>query len=239
MGAQKQKTKVNQTTQSAPWAAQQPFITDAFKGAQTNYQNSGPNADMMAAWNMARDNATNPNSGFGMSRKYYTDIMNSGGYDPNVFANISSPIMASINSQFMGSGRTGGGLQGIDLADTITKAYSPFAVNQMNMAAGALPQMDAQNTNALYNIGRQQYDLPNEALRNYYGIIGANNWGGTSNTRGTTTNTTSGNTLGQIAGAATGLLGSAIMGGFNPLSMLSGSSSIYNPTMVGTPYTVK
>lgn len=179
----KSKSQTTKTT-STPWAPQGDALKDVFTNAQNLYKtNSGPNADMTAAWNMARDNATNPNSGFGKAKTYYTGILDSGGYDDNVFKSISSPIIANVNSLFTGSGRSGSGLQGIDLADTITKAFSPFAVSQTNMAANALPQIDAQNTNALYGIGQQQYDMPWNALSNYYGIIGSGNWGGTTKTK--------------------------------------------------------
>lgn len=216
----KSKSQTTKTT-STPWAPQGDALKDVFTNAQNLYKtNSGPNADMTAAWNMARDNATNPNSGFGKARSYYEGILNSGGYDDNVFKNITSPIIANVNSQFMGSGRTGGGLQGIDLMDTMTKAFSPFAVSQANMAASALPQIDAQNANAMYGIGQQQYDMPWNALGKYYGIIGSGNWGGTTKTK-----TPGQSMLPQLLGAGIGLAGSALSGGVIPPNVGMGMGS--------------
>lgn len=198
-----------QKTKTKPWAPQADALKTAFGNAQTTYTNSAtPNADMTAAWNQTRNTSNDPNSGYNQSRGYYNDILKNGGYNDAVFNNMASPIIANVTSQFMGSGRTGGGLEGIDLTKQLTDAYAPYAAQQTNMAAQNLPQMEGQQTNALYNIGQQQYQYPWQNLNNYYGIVGGNNWGGT-----TTNKTSAPSTLSQIAGAGVGLLGSGISGG--------------------------
>lgn len=217
MGSSNQKTK----TKTAPWKVQQPYIKDIFSQSQSLFNaNKDPNADMKAAWDRTRANLNDPSSGYGLAKDYYTGILNSGGYDKNVFDNISSPILASINSQFMGSGRSGGGLQGIDLADTITKAYSPFAVQQANMAASNLPQLENAGNNALYSIGQQEYAYPWQNLQNYAGLAAGQNWG----SQGTTT--TPGTPVWQtLLGAGVGLAGSALSGGMIPPSVGMGVGS--------------
>lgn len=204
-----QKTKTSST--SAPWATQQPYLTDAFKQAQTTFNaNQTPNQNLSMGWNLARDNALNPNSGFNKARDYYKGVIDSGGYDPNVWANISSPIIAGVTSQFMGSGRTGGGLEGINLTNELTKAYAPFAINQVNNAAGSLPMLDANAVNGLVNAGQQEFQFPWQNLGNYFDIVGGNSWGGT--TSGVNTASTP-SPFSQIAGAGIGLAGSALSGG--------------------------
>jgi len=206
-----------QKTKTKPLAWQADALKDTFGQAKTTYQNSAtPNADMNSAWNMTRNASTDQNSGYNQSRNYYNDVLKNGGYNDAVFNNMASPIIANVTSQFMGSGRTGGGLEGIDLTKELTNAYAPWAAQQTNMAAQNLPQLEGQQANAMYNIGNQQYQYPWQNLNNYYGIVGGNNWGGT-----TTSKTPAQSTLAQIGGAGLGLLGSGISGGmFNPTASI-------------------
>lgn len=234
------KDSGKQKTKSKPWAAQTPYLKDAFGQAQTTFNNSAtPNADMNAAWNQTRNNSSDQTSGYNQSRGYYGNILANGGYDDGVFKNMAAHIIPSVTSQFMGSGRTGGGLEGVNLTDQLTQAYAPFATSQANMAASALPQLEGNQANALYNIGQQQYQYPWQNLNNYYGVVGGNNWGGQTTTSGGQPSM-----LQQGIGAGVGILGSALQGGMmgGPLGAVLGgaggaASSIYNPTMAFTPYT--
>lgn len=196
-----QKTK----TTAKPWAPQAEALKGVFGTAKDVYgAGSSPNADMQAAWAMTRDNINNPNSGYGKAKSYWDNVLATGGYDDNVFKNISSKIIPTVTSQFMGAGRSGSGLEGINLTDQLTQSFSPFAIGQANMAANALPSMEANATNALGTIGQQQFDYPWQNLGNYYGIIGGNNWGGT------TINKTPGPSTGMtLAGGLLGGLGTA------------------------------
>ena len=204
-----QKTKTSST--ASPWSTQTPYLKDAFAQAQNTFRaNQTPNANLQMGWNLARDNVMDPNSGFGKAKNYYKGVIDSGGYDENVWQNISSPIIAGITSQFMGSGRTGGGLEGINLTNELTRAYAPIAAQQANMAASNLPMLDANAANGLVNAGQQQFQFPWQNLGNYFDIVGGNNWGGT--TSGVNTIPTP-SPFSQIAGAGLGLAGSAISGG--------------------------
>ena len=177
VGGQSQKTK------TTPWKAQTPYLKDAFAGAQDAYQaGMTPNANLTAGWSALANNATDPNSGINQSKDYWNKILSSGGYDENVYNNIASHVLPTVNSQFMGSGRTGGGLQGIDLTKEMMQAYSPFAVGQANSAAQNLPMLDQQGANNLLQAGQGQSQYPWQNLNNYYGVVGANNWGGTQKT---------------------------------------------------------
>lgn len=201
MGSSTKKQK----TKTAPWKAQQPFIKDTFTQGQNLYNSSAtPNADLTGAWNMTRNNLSDPNSGYNKSMGYYKNVMDTGGYDKGVFDNMASPIIANVTSQFMGSGRTGGGLEGIDLTKQLTNAYAPYAAQQMNMAAANLPQLEGQGTNALYNIGQQQYQYPWQNLQNYQNVVAGNNWGSQ-----TTSKVPVPSTLAQIGGYIVGNMGQA------------------------------
>lgn len=206
-GSQKVKT----SSTSTPWATQTPFIKDAFGQAQTAY-NAGktPNADMQASWNMTRNNVNDPTSGSNQAKGYWSNVLQNGGYDENVWQNISSPIIADITSRFMTSGRTGGGLEGVNLAKELTTAYSPFAINQANLAASQLPMLEAGQAAELGAIGDQQFAYPWQNLNNYYNIIGGQNWGGTTNG---VTKTPTPSPFSQALGAGVGLAGSALSGG--------------------------
>jgi hypothetical protein len=206
-GSNKTKT----TTTSTPWAPQGAALQDIFKSAKTAYQGGmNPNEDMTAGWDMMRSNINDPNSGYGQAKGYWGNVLANGGYDENVFKNIASKVIPTVTSQFMGSGRTGSGLEGINLTDQLTQSFSPFAIGQANMAAQNLPMMEANAAQSLTDIGNEQFAYPWQNLGNYYNIIGGGNWGGT--TKGVT-KTPAPSMLQQIGGAGVGLLGSAFSGG--------------------------
>jgi len=234
-GSQKVKTT------ATPWAPQGTALQDVFKNAKDVY-NAGknPNADLTSGWNMARANVTDPNSGYGQAKNYWSNVLANGGYDDNVFKNIASHVIPGVTSQFMGSGRTGSGLEGINLTDQLTQSFSPFAIGQANMAANNLPMLDMNAAQSLTDIGNQQAQFPWQNMGNYYNIIGGNNWGGN------TTSKTSGGGPGigqQIGGAALGILGGALKGGImgGPVGAFmggigGGASSFFNPTNIGGVY---
>ena len=220
-------------TSTAPWKVQTPYLKDAFSGAQDAY-NAGktPNANLTAGWSALANNATDPNSGLNTAKGYWGNVLSNGGYDDNVFKNIESSVLPAVNSQFMGSGRTGGGLQGIDLTKELTQSFSPFAIGQANLAAQNLPMLDAQGAQSLLSAGQGEYAYPWQNLNNYYGVVGGNNWGGT-----TTTKTPQPSTLAQIGGYIVGNMGQAasMLSGV-PMGGGGGGSAFYNPTNIGGVY---
>lgn len=226
-----QKTKTSST--ASPWSTQTPYLKDAFAQAQNTFRaNQTPNANLQAGWNLARDNALGPNSGFSKARDYYKGVIDNGGYDENVWQNISSPVIAGVTSQFMNSGRTGGGLEGINLTNELTRAYAPFAINQVNNAASNLPMLEANAANGLVNAGQQEFQFPWMNLGNYWDIVGGNNWGGT--TSGVNSMATP-SPFAQIGGYILGNAGKAasMFGGGGGGA---GPSPIWNPTNAGGVY---
>jgi hypothetical protein len=136
-------------------------------------------------------------SGDAGARGYVNDVMggkylNSDPYSDNVFQNIQSKVMPSVNSQFMGSGRYGSNLQTDTATRALTESYAPYASQQyqsgldrMGQAAGMAQDMYQQDVanrfgaagmaptfaandwtdiNALSNIGGQEQELAQKEL---------------------------------------------------------------------------
>jgi precorrin-3B methylase len=136
-------------------------------------------------------------SGDAGARGYVNDVMggkylNSDPYSDNVYQNIQSKVMPSVNSQFMGSGRYGSNLQTDTATRALTESYAPYASQQyqsgldrMGQAAGMAQNMyntdvanrfgaanmapmfaanDWTDINALSNIGGQQQQLGQQEL---------------------------------------------------------------------------
>ena len=199
-------------------------------------------------------------SGDPNSKGYVQDVLagkylNSDPYKDQVFQNIQSKVLPSVNSQFMGSGRYGSDSHAGTMTTDLTNAYAPYASQQyqqgldrMNWAAGMSNDMynqdvgnrqwaagmaptwaanDWTDINALSNIGGQQQQLgqqelndavarwqyyqqlPYDKLGQYLNNIGGN-YGGTVVGK---TSTPTPSMWSQVAGAGTGLLGSALSGG--------------------------
>lgn len=136
-------------------------------------------------------------SGDAGARGYVNDVMggkylNSDPYSDQVFQNIQSKVLPSVNSQFMGSGRYGSDSHAGTMTTDLTNAYAPYASQQyqqgldrmgqaasmaQNMyntdvanrfgAAGMAPTFAANDwtdINALSNIGGQQQQLGQQEL---------------------------------------------------------------------------
>ena len=215
------------TTNSEPWKEQQPYIKQGMSEAQKLYEGPSPqyfpqstvagfSPEQLQAQQMGTQRATQGNAGMGIAQDYNNDVLqgkylNSDPYQDNVFANIQSKVMPSVNSQFMGSGRTGSNMQGDTLTRALTESYAPYAsqnyqygLGQMDAAAnraGTFAQNDYTDINALDAIGQQkqglaqnelgdavnrfnfQQDLPANRLQQYMGFIGGNYGGNTTSTQ--------------------------------------------------------
>ena len=209
------------SSSSEPWGPQQEPIKYGMSEARKLYDQAGPSyypgstvagfsPEQNQAFGMGTQRATQGNAGMGIAQGYNNDVLQ-GKYleDPNdgmMFQNIQQKIMPSVNSQFMGAGRSGSGLHADTLGRSLTEAYAPVAMQmrqyglgQMDAAANRAPQFaqeDWNNINALRDIGSQKQgqaqneiqdavnrhnyynDLQANKLGQYMGFIGGN-YGGT------------------------------------------------------------
>jgi len=231
---------------SEPWTAQQPYIKETMSEAQKLYNAPGPSyfpgstvagfsPEQQQAQQMGIQRATQGNAGMDMAEGYNKDIL-SGKYleDPNdgmMFQNIMQKVIPGVNSQFMGSGRSGSGLHADTATRALTESYAPYAtqmrqygLGQMDAAANRssmFAQNDYNDINALGAIGQQKQDLaqneiqdavnrfnfyqdlPANKLAQYSGFIGGN-YGGTTTSQ---TPYQQPSIWSQIGGAALGLGG--------------------------------
>jgi hypothetical protein len=248
--------KVKETQKSEPWGPQAPYLKYGMDEAKRLYQEAGPEyypgstvapfsstqqrAQQLGTYraltgNTSMNQAESVNSDF-MSGKY----LNSDPYSDQVYQNIQSKVLPSVNSQFMGSGRYGSNLQTDTATRALTEAYSPYASQQyqqgldrMEQAAAMAPTFAANDwtdINALSNIGGQQRELGQQELNDAvarwdwyqqlpYNKLGQfqNNIGG--NYGGTTVGTTKTpqpSMFSQVAGAGMGLIGAAGGLGWRP-----------------------
>ena len=234
------------SSSSEPWAPAQPQIKYGLDEARKLYDSAGPtyfpqstvagfSPEQQQAQQLGIQRATQGNAGMGMAEGYNKDVL-SGKYleDPNdgmMFQNIMQKVMPSVNSQFMGSGRSGSGLHADTAARGLTEAYAPYAtqmrqygLGQMDAAANRssmFAQNDYNDINALGQIGQQKQDLaqneiqdavnrfnfyqdlPANKLAQYSGFVGGNY--GDTKTRQTPYQQPS--IWSQIGGAALGLGG--------------------------------
>ncbi len=234
------------TSNSEPWSDQQPYIKDVMSQAKSLYNAPGPSyypnstvagfsPEQQQAQQLGVQRATQGNAGMDMAEGYNKDIL-SGKYleDPNdgmMFQNIMQRVAPSVNSQFMGSGRSGSGLHADTLGRGITEAYAPYAVQmrqyglgQMDAAANRssmFAQNDYNDINALGAIGQQKQDLAQNEIQDavnrfnfyqdrdanklaqYSGFVGGN-YGGTTTSQ---TPYQQPSIWSQIGGAALGLGG--------------------------------
>lgn len=222
------------TQNSSPWSSQQPYLEKGFSDAQKIYDKSGPsyfpgstvtpfsqnqnNAFGMGA-NLARQGDPNVNAASAQNQNILK-----GNYGNDVFKNIESQVLPSVNSQFEGAGRYGSDSHATAAATGLTNAYAPFAASMMNQAIDRAPSFQNQqwnNVNNLADIGKQQQGLGqqenNDAINrfNYYQNLPqlklnqfqqnvGGNWGGTSTT---STPVYQPSIFSQIGGAALGLGG--------------------------------
>ena len=169
---------------SEPWKEQAPYIKETMSEAQKLYNAPGPSyfpgstvagfsPEQQQAQQMGIQRATQGNAGMDMAEGYNKDIL-SGKYleDPNdgmMFNNIMQKVIPGVNSQFMGSGRSGSGLHADTATRALTESYAPYAtqmrqygLGQMDAAANRssmFAQNDYNDINALGAIGQQKQDL--------------------------------------------------------------------------------
>lgn len=244
MGSTTQQATSKST--SEPWTAQQEPIKFGMAEARKLYDQAGPSyfpqstvagfsPEQQQAQQLGTQRATQGNQTMDMAEGYNLDVLR-GKYleDPNdgmMFQNIQQKVLPSVNSQFMGSGRTGSQLHGDTAIRALTESYAPYATQMRQYGLGQIDaaanrasmfaQNDFTDINALNAIGQQKQDLaqneltdsvnrfnyyqdlPANKLAQYQGAIGGN-WGG---------NTTSSTPFQQpsiwstIGGAALGLGG--------------------------------
>jgi paraquat-inducible protein B len=185
--ALKGKAKTIETRQdTSPWAAQQPYLTDLFKRAQSLYgQNqTGTTPQVTAAQNAIynRGMAGSPLTQAAQAENLKTI---QGGYaDPyarGVMDDATSMARAKINQQF-GGDNFGSSAHQEWLGRGITAAALPFASqsyeNERNrqMAATAqapgLAGQDLSDLSQALNVSRMAEASPWEALQRYQGAVG-------------------------------------------------------------------
>jgi hypothetical protein len=214
-GGDKQKTQTT-TANTEPWSVQKPYLQKGFQGAEQLLNSPGPSFAPFStvqgfspvqqqAQQLGINRATQGNPIMGASSDYANksirgDFLNSGDQNGMVFQNIMQKIMPAVNSQFMGSGRTGSNLHGDTLSRAMTEAYAPIAMENFQRERGMQQDMaqyapqyaanDYMDIAALDSVGSQQQalaqrerddavsrysynqDLPYNKLAQYMGLIG-------------------------------------------------------------------
>ena len=122
------------------------------EGFSNNVLGGGFSGDA-GARNFANASMSGAYGGDAGARGYTNDVLsgkylNSDPYSDQVYQNIQSKVMPSVNSQFMGSGRYGSNLQTDTATRALTEAYAPYASQQyqsgldrMGQAAGMADSM--------------------------------------------------------------------------------------------------
>jgi len=176
--------EVVQTT--APWPGQVPYLTGnkktpgLFPLAAEWLKSGGPqffpgstvapfSPAQIAAQQGIVSRATQGSPVEAAAQNYITSTLNGGPGNPAldaVFGDIQNRVTGAVGSTFEGSGRTGSPLHAVNLAQEITRAYSPFAfdaysqnANRQMQAAALAPTIagfDWQNLGHLLNVGQMQ-----------------------------------------------------------------------------------
>lgn len=199
MGSTTKNATSTQTSEPPAW--QKPYIETGLAEAQKLYNQAGPQyyptstvapfaaeqEQSFAGGMQHAQNAANFNRDI-LSGQY----LNSDPYSDAVFQNIQSRVMPAVNSQFMGSGRTGSGLHADTAARGLTEAYAPYASQQYQQG---LDRMVSAGNNfapyqAMEGVGQQRQELaqqelqdrinrynfsqdqPSNKLREYMGFVG-------------------------------------------------------------------
>lgn len=235
------------TSNTEPWTAQQPYIKDVMNRAQQQFNAPGPSyfpqstvagfsPEQLQAQQMGVQRATQGNAGMGMAQGYNNDVLqgkylNSDPYQDDVYKNMESHILPSVNSTFSGSGRYGSNSHQNSQIGQLTQAFAPFAsqnyqygLGQMDAAANRAPMFaanDYADISALGQIGQQRQDLaqnelgdavnrfnfyqdlPANKLQQYAGLVGGSYGGNTTST----TPYQQPSIWSQLGGAALGLGG--------------------------------
>lgn len=115
-----------------------------------NSFNGNPNSMGFATASM--NNAFSGDKG---AQGYVNDVLagkylNSDPYKDQVFQNIQSKVLPSVNSQFMGSGRYGSDSHAGTMTTDLTNAYAPYASQQYQQGLDRMGQA-ASMSDAMYN----------------------------------------------------------------------------------------
>lgn len=243
-GSEKTATATNT---AEPWEPQKDFLKTGFQAASDLWKAPGPeyfpgstvagfSPEQQQAQTLGTQRALGGNATMDAAEGYGQDVLagdylNSDPYQDQVFQNIQSRVMPSVNSQFMMSGRYGSDLHGDTMTRALTEAYAPYASQQYqqgldrmdNMAqfspefaandwrdiagldaiGGAKQQLAQAETTDAVNRHDYYQQLPYRKLDQYMGLIGGN-WGGTTTSQQPYYQPSP---FAQIAGAGMGLLG--------------------------------
>jgi hypothetical protein len=188
------------TQTSAPWQPQQKYLKRTMSEADRLYQTHNPtyypgstvagfNKDQTRGFDMVRDYGKYGNSSVNAAQKYNNNVLggkylNSNPYQDEVFNNVKTNVMPSVNSNFMNAGRYGSGMHGDMLARAMTESYAPIAaqmyeqgLSRMDNAARFAPQLaneQVRRFDAMSQMGGQRQDLAQretddaQARHNYY-----------------------------------------------------------------------
>ena len=208
------------TSTSEPWAGQKPYLEQGFADAKKIYESSGPSyfpgstvagfsPEQQQAQNLGAQRALGGNATMDAAENWTQKAI--GGaysqdpYNSQVFNNIQSKVMPSVNSQFSAAGRYGSGAHADTATRALTESFAPYAsqmyqqgVDRQQSAAGMAPtyaQNDYADLAALQDIGQQKQllgqseiddarsrfdyaqDLPYLKLSQFQSAVGGN-WGG-------------------------------------------------------------
>lgn len=149
-----QSTSTTKTV-SNPWEPQQPYLKNTLARAEELYQAPGPqyypgstvapfSAEQQQAQSMAAARAGAGNPLNAQAQQHVGNVL--GGqylndpYQDQVFENIRSHVMPSVNSQFSAAGRYGSNAHADAAARGLTDSYAPYASNNWQNALGMMNQ---------------------------------------------------------------------------------------------------
>jgi len=181
----------DQTTTTAPWSPQQPYLQDIFKQGQSLYnQNPGGmnQATQMGVSALMRpDQNVRLGSGL-LGSTIRGSFLNNNPYLDQTFNRAASSVGNNIASRFAGSGRFGSGAMfasmndGMNnLADEIYGGNYQLERGRQMQAVGMAPQLADFDANRFLQAGQIQRQLPWDQLAKYQGAV-SGNYGGTSTT---------------------------------------------------------
>ncbi len=225
-----QPNEQTQTTNNAPWAAQQPYLTYGF-GEQRRLYDNGPSTvipfsnETEQALQMQQQRAMNNPAVGTLDATLRGDYLYGGPGFNAAYGAAADQIMPSVQSMFSRAGRTGSGLAQGEMTKQLGNAFAGLYGQERNNQMQALamsPQIGYADADRLAGVGaqREQY-LQDQAMEPYQrlqmyqqGIQG--NYGGTQTTTqplyrnrmaGALGGAAAGATLGPWGAAAGGLLG--------------------------------
>ncbi len=208
-----QPNEQTQTTNNAPWAAQQPYLTHGFAEQRRLYDN-GPSTvipfsqQTEQALQMQQQRAMNSPAQGQLDATMRGDYLYGGPGFNAAYGAAADQIMPSVQSMFSRAGRTGSGLAQGEMTKQLGNAFAGLYGQERNnqMQAMAMsPQIGYADADRLASVGAQREQLlqdqamePYQRLQQYQqGISG--NYGGTQ----TTTQPLHRNRLGGAIGGAT------------------------------------